>query len=194
MGPPDGTGAGFGQAEMQHFSLLHQFLHRTCHLLHRNIRVHPVLVKQVNVVGTQTPEGTFYRTPDMVGPAVQGRRTAFLHAKTEFGSYPDLVADRGESLPHPFLTGIRPVHFRRIKKSNPFVKSPAYQGNHLLFIILAAVITHHRQTSQPDRGNFQASKAPGFPKKTLLRHPGRRPRTVRQQRRTLPGPSPGNQR
>lgn len=123
MGLPDGTGAGFGQAEMQHFSFPHQFLHRTCHFFHGNVRIHPVLVKQVNMVGTQTSQGTFYRTPDMVGPAVQGRRAAFLHAKTEFGTYPDLVADRGESFTHPFLTGIRPIHFRRIKKVTPLSKA-----------------------------------------------------------------------
>ena len=97
----------------------------------------------------------------MVRPAVQGGRLSFLDAETELGGDDDLVPDRRERLPDPFLTGMGAVDLRRVEKGHAPVEGPADQGDHVLFVVCAAIIAHHGQTAQPDGGDLQTPQPAG---------------------------------
>ena len=67
MGTAHRGRGGFGQAPIQHLALFDERSNRIRHFFYRRIRVYPVLVVEVNVVGTQAAERTFHRPADGVG-------------------------------------------------------------------------------------------------------------------------------
>ena len=150
MGATDGACTGFRQSPMQYLSLLHQILDRAGDLFHRHGRIDTVLVQEVDTVCTQPPERPFHRTTDMVGTTVQGGRLLFLDPETELRTDFYLVTERSECFADPLFAGLRPVHLRRIEKGHTFVVCTPDQGNHILLLILPAVIAHHRQAAQTD--------------------------------------------
>ena len=109
---------------MQYLSFLHQVFHRTGYLLYRNLRVDTVLVQQVDVIGTQSFQGTFHRPTDMVGTAVECSGLFLLDTETEFCPYLHVLSERGDSLAYPLLTDVRPIDFRRIEKRSRLGRMP----------------------------------------------------------------------
>ena len=114
------------------------------------------------MVGTQTLQGAFHRPADVAGSAVQSRRLFFLNAKAKLGGDFDLIADGGKGFPNPFLTGIGAVNFGGVEERHAAFKGPADQGDHVLFFIVTAVVSHHRQAAEADGGNLQRAELPMF--------------------------------
>ena len=158
MGPPDGGRAGLGETEVQDLAFPDEVFHRSGHVFHGDLGVHAMLVQQIDVVGTQAPQGTFHGPPDVVGAAVEGRGPAFFDAKTEFGGDDHLVAHRGQRFADPFLTGVGAVDLGRIEEGHTVVICPPDQGDHVLFGIGAAVVSHHGQTAQADGRDLQRAE------------------------------------
>ena len=143
---------------MQHFPLLHQILNCPGHILHRHFRIDTVLIQQVNMVGAQAFQRTFHCPADMVGTTVDGGRLLLLDAEAEFRPDFHFVAKRCECLADPLFAGVRAIDLRRIEESDAFVVCPANQSDHILFVVLPAVITHHRQAAQTDGRYIQSSE------------------------------------
>ena len=158
MGPPDGGRAGLGQTEVKDLAFPDEVFHRSGHIFHRDLGVHPMLVEQVDVVGAQAPQGTFHGPPDVIGAAVEGRGLAFFDAKAEFGGNDDLVAHRGQGFADPFLTGVGTIDLGRIEKGHAAVVCPPDQGDHVLFGIGAAIVAYHGQTAEADGRDLQGAE------------------------------------
>ena len=94
----------------------------------------------------------------MVGTTVGSGRLFLLDTETELRSDFHFIAKRGKCLADPLFTSIRAIDLRRIEKGDAFVVCPTNQSNHILFIVLSAVITHHRQATQTDSRYIQSSE------------------------------------
>src|SRR5450830_506401 len=102
MGPANRLGPGLGQAEVAHLALGDQLFHGAGHVLHRHLGIDPVLVEQVNAVGTQVLERVLDHRSDTLGAAVHTRRdVAVLEA--ELGGNHHLVTHRRQGLAHHFF-------------------------------------------------------------------------------------------
>ena len=117
-----------------------------------------MLIQQVNMVGAQAFQRTFHCPADMVGTTVDGGRLLLLDAEAEFRPDFHFVAKRCECLADPLFAGVRAIDLRRIEESDAFVVCPANQSDHILFVVLPAVITHHRQASKTDSRYIQSSE------------------------------------
>ena len=76
MGSPDGLRAGLGKPDMADFALRHQLGECGHRVLNRGVRVDPVLVVQIDVVRTKSPEGSLERRTDVGRRVVEETRTA----------------------------------------------------------------------------------------------------------------------
>ena len=56
MGPADGADPGLGEADMADLSFGDQFGQRADRVLDGGVRIHPVLVVEVDVIGSESPQ------------------------------------------------------------------------------------------------------------------------------------------
>ena len=87
-----------GEAEVPHLALLDQILHRAGNVLDRDIRVHAVLVEQVDPVGAESAQRVVDTRPDRRRLAVGPARLAGRELEAELGRDHDVVAERLECL------------------------------------------------------------------------------------------------
>jgi hypothetical protein len=93
MRTADGFHPGFGQAKMFHFALLDQFLHRAGHILHRHVRIDPMLIQEIDAISPKPLESGLRDRADIVRLAVD----ALLHVtalEAELRGNDDPVAKR----------------------------------------------------------------------------------------------------
>ena len=95
----------FGQTEVPDLAQADQVLHGTRDLLDRNLRVDPVLIEKIDVIGGESPQGGVDDLADVLGTAVETSLLsgAGIKIKAELGGNHDLVAHRGERLAHQRL-------------------------------------------------------------------------------------------
>src|SRR5258708_9187805 len=86
-----------GQTEVQHFSFCDQLFHRTGYVFNWHVRIDPVLVIQIDAVGSEALQGFLNHFPDVLRSAVKNK-TALLIVEAKFGCDSDSVADRCERL------------------------------------------------------------------------------------------------
>src|SRR5437588_12863627 len=61
----------FAQSDVAHLPVLDELAHRSYCLLDRHVRIDPVLVVEVDVVGPQAPQRAVDRLPDVVRRTVE---------------------------------------------------------------------------------------------------------------------------
>ncbi len=162
--PADGSGGGLGQTEMLHLSRIDEILDRACDLLDGHLRVHPVLVVEIDGVDSQSAKGTIDHQPDDVG--VAGHPSAGLafdgiDVPPELGGDHHLALERGEGLADEFLVGIGAVDLGRVEEGDAALDCGAHQRDHLVPVGCLAVAAGHAHTAQPDGGDLQAVGAEG---------------------------------
>ena len=88
VGAPNRPHAGLRQAEVLDLALLNQVLDRPRDLFDRHVRVDAVLIEQVDGLDPEPLERALGHLPDVLGPAVRGRRGL----PSRSNSKPNLVA------------------------------------------------------------------------------------------------------
>jgi len=110
VGPADRAHPGLGQSDVVDLALGNQFRQGTDGVLDGRVRVDPVLVVQVDVIGAQPGEGAFDRGADVRRAAVEGAGTAAgVRNHAELGGQHDVVAAALDRPADEFLIGERPV-------------------------------------------------------------------------------------
>ncbi len=146
MCPADGLQPCFGQPEVPYLPFRNQVLYRTGHVLNRHRRVYPVLVQQVDALGTQPLQARLNGRLDMRRLAVGARstRTGYrVDIETELGGDHHLVAHRRQCLAHQLFIGERAIGLRRIEVGNAPLHRRADQRDHLLLVCRRAVARTH---------------------------------------------------
>jgi hypothetical protein len=97
-------------------ALTDQITHCSGYVLNRDIRVHAVLVEEVDVVCPQALERRLRYLSDMLGAAVH---TAAADPKAELRGDDDLITHRGKRLANKLFVGEQAIHLRGIEEVTP---------------------------------------------------------------------------
>src|SRR3954469_19674378 len=100
MGAADRLDAGHRQAEMPDLAGLYEPLHRARHVLHWHVRIDPVLIEEIDHIGTQALQSLVRHLTDALGPAVGGLSRVAV-AEPEFGRDHESAAYRFPTLRRP---------------------------------------------------------------------------------------------
>ena len=121
--PADGVDPGFGQADVADLALGDQLGEGADDLLDRRVRVDPVLVVQVDVVGVEPAQRSFDGDADVLGAAV-GPDSAGVRHEPELGGEHHLVAAALEGAADEFLVGVGAVDLGGVDQGDAEVEGP----------------------------------------------------------------------
>src|SRR5712691_5337569 len=109
--------ACFRKSEVPDLTFLNQILDRPSNIFDSHVRVNPMLIEEIDVVGLQSLERGFGHLLDVLGPAIRAPllsvRTKF---ETEFGSYHHLTAKGSERFANKFFVRKWAVGFGAIEE------------------------------------------------------------------------------
>ena len=138
--------------------------HYARHLLNGNLRVQPVLVIQVNVVGAQPFQRRFHRCTDDLRTRIRYQRligggAAHVKVNAKLGGKHDFVPIGLQRRPHQFLIVMWvlrcTVDLRSIKEGIAQIHCLCQQLRHLLFVGRGSVGVAHAHAAETDRRNSQ---------------------------------------
>ena len=120
---------GLAEADVQHLALGDQLAHRPDGLLDRHVRVHAVLVVEVDAVGAEALERALDRAAHVLRAAVAhpGPLAVLVpyRAHPELGGDHVLVPPPGDRLADQLLVRERAVHLRRVEEVDPELRARA---------------------------------------------------------------------
>ena len=152
MGASDCRRRRLREAVAADLALGDQLRQRTDCLLDRRTGIHPVLIEQVDVVGTESRKRALHREPHILGTAVETPAAiAPVQDRAELGRYDDLVTPAGNGLRKQFLVDVRPVDLCRIEEGHPELDGTMDSADRRVIVERGTGIerTHAHQT-EPD--------------------------------------------
>src|SRR5437763_2954799 len=162
-GAPDRAGRGLAEPDVKHLALLDELGHRANRLLDRNLRVHAVLVVEVQAIGPEPLQGSVDRAAHVLGRAVcradrghvAGRR--LIHAPRELCRDHVLVTVALDRAPDQLLVGQGPVQLRRVEEVDTELER-ALNRRDRLGLVGRAVEGGHPHASEPEGGDLERSE------------------------------------
>src|SRR5579871_6792570 len=147
VGAADRVGGGLGEAEEPHLALLHELGHGADGLLDGDVRVHAVLVVEVDVLDPEPLQGGVACLAHVLGVAADAQPLATLAANVaELGGQHHVVAAAAYRPADQALVGERAVHVGRIEERDPELECPVDRGDRLLVVGLAVELGHAHAT------------------------------------------------
>jgi len=120
MRAADCFGTRLREAEVQDLPFFNQILNRSSYLFDWHFRVDPVLIKQIDAIGSQPLQRRLGYFLDVLWPAIE-TTTCIFKVKTKFGCDMNFVADRRERFSDKFFACIWAVNFSGIKQGDAFL-------------------------------------------------------------------------
>ena len=155
-GAADRRGRRFGQSEVMHFPGANQFAHRSDGFLNRHLRVHPVLVVEVNFIHAQPPQAGVATLADVFGRAIDAQEIPALVAHiSEFGGQDHLAPAAFDGASDQPLVFAAAVHVRRVEQGHPETDRAVDRGDGFL-VIARAVEFRHPHAPESERRNRQS--------------------------------------
>jgi hypothetical protein len=155
---PERLGSRLAEADVEDLPLLHQLCHRADRLLDRRLRVDPVLVVEVDVVGAKALERPLDRALHVLGGAVRGpdrghiARLRVVHPVVELGGDHAVVPTSLDRPADEHLVGERPVDLGGIEEIDPELERPLDRRDRLVFVG-CAVGDGHAHTAKSEFGD-----------------------------------------
>jgi hypothetical protein len=158
MGTTDRLRAGFRHAKMPDLARRNQILDCAGDIFHWRLRIHAMLVIEVDIVGLQPLEGAFDHLADMVRPAdgLAGKAAAVLDVETELGCDHHLVAHGAQGFSDKFFVVIGSIDLGGVKEGHTAIEGGPDQGNGLAPIHRGTIGGAHAHASKADGGNFKS--------------------------------------
>jgi hypothetical protein len=110
--------AGFRQAEMSDLAFADEVFHRAGDVLDRHVRIHAMLVEEIDAVGPQPLQRGIGDLADMRRPAVEAGLFPVLDPEAELGRDDDLIAHGSERLAYQLFVDERPVNLSRVEEGD----------------------------------------------------------------------------
>src|SRR6266481_4219149 len=110
-----------------------QLFHRVGYVFNWHVRIDPVLVIQIDAVGSEALQGFLNHFPDVLRSAVKNK-TALLIVEAKFGCDSDSVADRCERLSDKLFVRVGTVKFGCIEERDAFFMGCTNHPNALIFV------------------------------------------------------------
>ena len=160
VGAADVGGARLGKAEEQHLSLPDEIADGPGDLFDRHGRIDPVLVEEIDPVGSKAPQRAFDRLADRFRPAVPlcpGLHAAY-EAEAEFGRDGHMVASPLERAPDQLFVGERTVALGRVEKRTSELDGVMERRDRFC-LVRRAVGLAHPHAAEADRRNLETLAA-----------------------------------
>jgi hypothetical protein len=154
----DGLYARLGQPEVFDLAFPDQVPHRPRHVLDRHVRVHAVLVVEVDRLDPEPLQRAFRHPPDVLGPAVEA---AWFPVGTELE--PELRGDHHllpewlEGFTDELLVRERTVDLGGIEERHAALDRCPDQRDPLLPVRCRTIAEAQAHAAEPDRRHFQAA-------------------------------------
>src|SRR4029077_17501600 len=131
-----------GKAEVLHLAFLNQFLHRSRHVFDWHVGVDPVLIEQIDHIGSESLERSVSNFFDVLRSAIQLTRPRIAggrRSEPKLRSDHHLLTHRSERFAHKFLVREWAVNFSGIEEGDAKFNRFAKQRDHLLLIFRRTV-------------------------------------------------------
>ena len=158
MRPPNRLRARLRQSEVLHLSRLNQLLHRAGYILNRHLRVHAMLIEQIDYIRLQPLQRGIRHLLDALRSAVQSlppRAAVGVQIEPELGGNHHLVAHTHKGLAQQLLVQPRPIHFGRVEEGHATLHRAVQHGDHLFLVLGRPIAKAHAHAAQPQRRYFQ---------------------------------------
>ena len=159
VGAADGCGAGLGQADEADLALSDQLGQGADGVLDGRVRVDPVLVVQVDVVGAEPLQGTLDRDADVRRAAIEDAGAATgVRDEAELRRQHDLVAAALDGPADEFLVAEGAVDFGGVEVRDAQVHRPVDGANRLgVAAFPDVVVAGHRHGAESYPGDVESA-------------------------------------
>jgi hypothetical protein len=141
-------------------------------VLDGHVRVHAVLVEEVDHVEPQASEALVGDLLDVIGLAIGAALLAVgREVEAELGGDDDAVADRSEGLPHEDLVDEGAVELGGVEEGNAVVDGGAKQGDVRLAVGARTVGHRHAHAAEAEGGDLEAAVGETGAKNSLVHVP-----------------------
>jgi hypothetical protein len=114
MRSADGSCTRLRETKVQNFAFSDQIFDRSSYVFDWYPRIDPVLVVEVNVVGSKALQRVLYHFPDVLWLTI--KNAAILDVEAKFGCDSDLITNGLECFPDEVFVGIGTVNLGGIEK------------------------------------------------------------------------------
>jgi hypothetical protein len=152
---PDGPRRRLTQAEVADLAGRHQFGHGPDRLLDRHVRVHPVLVVEIEVIDPEPAQRGVQRPPDVLGPAVRHAGWRVRRVRAELGRQLDLVAPAGQRPAEQLLVRLRSIVVGRVEEGDAQLDRAVDRGDRPR-LVDRAVAERHPHAAEADGRDLEA--------------------------------------
>jgi len=153
VGPADRLRTRLGEPEEADLALLHEPGHGPHGLLDGHLRVHPVLVVQVDDVDAETLQARLAGRTHILGPAADAPvRRVGASQDAELRGQEHLLPAAPDGPSDELLVRVRPVDIRRVEQVDPEIEGTVNHGDGFLFVA-RPVEFGHPHAAQPHGGH-----------------------------------------
>ncbi len=153
--------AGLRQPEVLHLAGLNEVLDRARDILDGHLRIHTVLIQEIDRLHAEPLERTVHGLSDMVRLAVEADklRTAIrIQLEPELRGDDHLAAERLESLAHQIFVRARAIHLGRVEERDAAFDRRPNERDHLLPVLGRSVGEAHAHAAEAEGRNFQIAR------------------------------------
>jgi hypothetical protein len=156
MRTADRLGRGFREAEIADLALADERRHGADRLLDRRLRVHPVLVIEVDDLDAEAAKASLAAAPHIVCRALHAHEASIgLAQDAELGREHDLVSTAGDGLADELLVVPLPVDIRGVQEADAELDG-AMEGGDGFTLIARAIELAHAHAAETERRDLQA--------------------------------------
>jgi hypothetical protein len=140
--------ARFGEPEVPDLSLLDQLLHRSRHVLDRDVRVDTVLIEEVDRLDPESLERAVGALLDVLGVTIDDLPPVGIDLDPELGGDHHLPAHGSQGLSHELLVRERTVGLGGVEEGHATFDGRPEQRDHLLLVRGRTVRVAHPHAAQ----------------------------------------------
>src|SRR5260370_2642817 len=155
MGATDRSYPGFRKPEVFDFTFLNQVLHRSRDVFDGHVRVHTMLIEQIDGIDLQSLKRALGDLLDVPWPTIQAQLLPLgTEFETELGGYHHVTAERSDRFAHKFFVRERAVRFGRVEECDATLDGRPNQCDHLPLVCTRTVAKAHSHAAEPERRTF----------------------------------------
>src|SRR5258705_12921485 len=138
-----------------------QLFHRVGYVFNWHVRIDPVLVIQIDAVGSEALQGFLNHFPDVLRSAVKNKTALFI-VEAKFGCNSDSVADRRERLSDKLFVYVRTVKFGCIEERDAFLMGCTNHPNALILVRGGSGVAAGLHAAESHFSDFYCSQFSSF--------------------------------
>ena len=143
---------------MLDLTLVDELFYGACHILDRHVRVHTVLIEQVDMVGPQTFQCRVGDFPDALRAAIQPR-LCIARSEAEFRCDHHAVAKRGQGFADKFFVHEGTVGFGGVEESHTELGGRPNQLDRVLPASSGPIAITQPHAAEADGRDFEVAAA-----------------------------------